>query len=120
MPKDREPVTQPFTFFLVDGFTASRFALFESKRNTMQAIDAMYWTMAFLDDKAKDGLKKEIEAISDMVDGERSYPSSSEAWKLISAIANKIHEEGYFVTAKWHPPTRESKLMKDLSKRLQE
>lgn len=106
----------PYTYFLVnDGLSSIYDSIKEGNRSL--ALQKLYWLVGFLEPKIQDTLASEVEDMESMMQNINLL--TVENFKLILwNVIGHLHEAGYFLAAKFGPPTKETK-MGDLARKLE-
>lgn len=111
-----KPFIHPYTYFLVnDGLSD----IFDSIKNgnRSETLKKLYWFTVFLDPHIQDDLTKDIQTMEDMMT-DLKLLTPSRLRSILHKVMTKLHQEGYFVTAKFGPKTRE-RTMKDMQRKLE-
>lgn len=104
----KAPMVHPFTFFLVNCIQIVYGNTSQGQLTDIrQATRSLYWLCICLDEKGQETLNKEIETMESVLDGflELTHKTFRELFKTVMV---ELHKQGYFITAKFRPPTRET------------
>jgi hypothetical protein len=108
--KRQQPFIHPFTFFLVSDVQLAYENAYQGR--TSDSIKALHLLTLSLDQKGQEALKKEVEEMETILDGNKRLDRATFR-RLFAEVLRELHKEGYFIMAKMTPPTKTT-TMRDL------